>query len=701
MTAQEIQFLLFAGVIILPIFIVIVRFFFWIISKMIAFVKTKIPISPSKKSKKKTAQSTKEAPQIITTMQKVFSFRRIVFLSLFVSVATAIYVFSAYFMDRPYVIKTFPESHGVYADLESPVSVQFDKPIDPSTFEIRGVFDYPLAIEYVPVLKETEVFLSRIVGRDISIPFYREVKVTPKRSIPYDNTVVFYIVGLQNISRLGGQHEHSYEVVSPATPKFVSGSIGEENAEISQNASILLDFDSAVFDSLGLELKITPEEQYELRKTAPSQFEIVFTNKLKPGTAYKIEVFHKTQVFDYDSNEVIESQDPESIREFQFKTLNPPGIKEITPSGNKVSYQSMIKVTFNEPVDPAGVLEHLKIEPELEFDTKWDESSQILEILPKNGLAKATQYKIVIAKGTKTLKGGESIEDIVHTFDTLGAVKVSGFSPASGSKSVSVTSNMRIEFDQRVDWGNAPTHVSISPAIATKHSWSGSTLTFDPQGNLNYQTKYTVTISPGVQSVDGLDSTETFTYSFTTQPETVTLSVPRYTQGGGTFDCNVVAARMALSYRGISVSNDQVKAGIGYGAPFDGGTQTGGNPNSLWIDHYGTHWDPLANYIRNYRGADVKRNWNIAGIASEIRNGNPVIIWWYNGVSNTNVDMTWYNQYGAKPGMHSVVVYGYKGPEGSPTHLLVKDPWFTTETYTASSFNSKWGYFSRSAVVVK
>lgn len=639
--------------------------------------------------------------QLLQRGIQILTKRRLFFVFIIASITASVYLFVTNFIERPYVARTYPDAEQTYTDPSMPLMLIFSKPIKKDSLEVKSVPEIPLDIEYVPLFSQTEKVLSEVFDKEISLPFYKEVRMRPQQSLPYAEKIVFYFTGLENISGLAGSHEHSYEVFSPKEPLFVSASLVEPSPEILPDASIFIDFDEVLTESIAFTMQVSPEAEYKLEKSGDKQIEISFPELLKQGTEYKVILYKKTQIFDYVSSQVVSEDNSEILREFVFKTVNPPGIKEITPSGNKALSGSIIKVSFTEPMDKDSVMERLELIPAIEKDMVWDETNQILDITPKEPLSKATSYSVILKKGIKTLKGGVTFEDITHSFETLGYVKVTGISPGNGSKSTSVLTNIRVDFDQKVNTADAQSRVKVSPTINAGYSWAGNTLVIDPSGNLGYQTKYTITVNSGIKSIDGLDSKDTFVYSFTTHPETTSLNVPRYTQGSGTFDCNIVAARMALAYRGINVSTADVKSGIGVGQSYNSGSQTGGNPNVYWIDSYGTHWDPIANYVRKFRGADVRRNWSLSGIAGEVKNGNPVIIWWYNGVSNTNVNMSWYNTYGAKPGMHSVTVYGFKGPESNPTHILVKDPWFSKETYTASEFNSKWGYFSRTGVVVK
>jgi uncharacterized protein YvpB len=699
------------------VFIFSKKFFRFIGKRLPKMPKFGLPSLPFLRKKNAAATPAQEEEKIVVepvkkgfrlpkfTLPGYFRQATRFFVSWFVlfSFLTGLGVFYMYFMSgRPYVKKTFPDNQAVYSDQRQPLLIQFDRPFRYDVLQVNTVPEEVQGeIKPLPLFHDITDKLNQEFGTNIQIPVYAEAEITPARTLPYEEKVVFYLIGIRDPFDMFGNHEHSYEIQTPKEPQITKISIEDKQQDVLPNKPITLEFDSSVTDAIGFSFESSPEIKAKFVRVAENKVELALEEPLKQGANYSIKLFKQEQVAEVKTGSIIQVSDPEILKELTFKTVTPPGIKSITPTGNGIKVTTPIVIEFVDEMQVDTLEGKLDIQPVIEGERIWSEDKMKLEIKPVSQLQKGTSYTITFKSGIKTVKGGETTEDINHKFETLGAVKVAGFSPWNGSRSVGVNANIRIDFDQAVDRGSAQSKVSISPGISADYRWEGNTLVIDPRGNMNYQTRYSVNVNPGIKSVDGLDSKDTFSYAFTTQSETVTLGVPRYTQGASTFDCNVVAARMALAYRGISVSNETVKSSIGYGTPYNGGSHTGGNPNADWIEYYGVHWDPIASFVRKYRGADVKRGWSLSGIASEIRNGNPVIIWWYNGVSNTNVDMTWYNQYGAKPGMHSVVVYGVKGPENAPTHIMVKDPWFSKETYTASEFNAKWGYFGRTGVVVR
>lgn len=203
----------------------------------------------------------------------------------------------------------------------------------------------------------------------------------------------------------------------------------------------------------------------------------------------------------------------------------------------------------------------------------------------------------------------------------------------------------------------------------------------------------------------------------TTQPtatpaqQTFVLKVPQYKQHH-TFTCFSVAAKMALGFRGVAIDEVGFLDEIGYdkternfvsntwGDPNTGvvGTYNGSGPGG-----YGVHWDPVATAMKKYRNVEVIRSWNIPDMLKKVEEGNPVMVWWVNGVWPAK-DVSWNLPNGQKVytvnGMHVEVVVGWTGDRNNPTNILTNDPWRGRRYYTPAQFNNLWKWFSNTGVVV-
>jgi uncharacterized protein YvpB len=189
------------------------------------------------------------------------------------------------------------------------------------------------------------------------------------------------------------------------------------------------------------------------------------------------------------------------------------------------------------------------------------------------------------------------------------------------------------------------------------------------------------------------------------------LNIPKYKQHY-TFTCFSVAAQMVLSYRGVKVDELGFMDEIGYDkTPRNYAAHTWGDPNlgivgtynGTGAGGYGVHWDPVAAAIKKYRPVEIKHEASIPEILEAVKAGNPVMVWWVNGVWPAK-DLYWKNSQGqsvhAVNGMHVEVVKGWLGDIANPTYILTSDPWRGDRRYTPEAFNQLWHWFNNTAVIV-
>jgi uncharacterized protein YvpB len=150
--------------------------------------------------------------------------------------------------------------------------------------------------------------------------------------------------------------------------------------------------------------------------------------------------------------------------------------------------------------------------------------------------------------------------------------------------------------------------------------------------------------------------------------------------------------------------------------PYDPAGPTWGNPYTSYVGDingnpkgYGVYWNPISNYIRNYRSTSVRTGWDRTSLLTEVGNGNPVIIWAHNGYSSSSngpvgSNISWHTPGGtsiyAIAGMHSFVVVGWHGPIDNPTSIILNDTNRGTWTVSTSYFNGLWSYFNNTGIVV-
>ncbi|MCA9379023.1 Ig-like domain-containing protein, partial [Candidatus Dojkabacteria bacterium] len=316
---------------------------------------------------------------------------------------------------------------------------------------------------------------------------------------------------------------------------------------------------------------------------------------------------------------------------------------------------------------------------------------------------------------------------------TIGAVKVSSFSPANGTSKVARNSYIYVSFDQQVDHDSAQQHFSVNPPLSGNIVWEGNQMVFQPTQLMNFQTTYTAAVAPGVKTVYGLDSKEAFSTAFTTVSNTTIIpgfSSASFDKQDYSFSCTVAATKMALRWKNIYLSEYDIiynRLGADQSSmDCTSGTCYWGNPNAMYLGYpngsgtygtgqsaYGVHWLPIINLFTSLGiQTELKRNWNVYGLAETIDAGHPVQIWWWNGISNLYgnsglggsridwIDRATGQSVEAIHGMHSVLVVGFNGEVSSPTSFIVLDPWWGYNYYSIAKFNSQWPKLQNTGLII-
>jgi len=189
----------------------------------------------------------------------------------------------------------------------------------------------------------------------------------------------------------------------------------------------------------------------------------------------------------------------------------------------------------------------------------------------------------------------------------------------------------------------------------------------------------------------------------------VALNVPTHIQERG-LSCEVAALKMALMYKGVNVSENELMVHVGYDSTPHSG-DTWGNPHQAFVGDidgrqpttgYGVYWEPIARAASNYRQAEYFVNGTVQKLVEEILNGNPVVVWG-NAASGRRVD--WYAPNGelikAISGEHTLTVKGFYGPQDNPTHIVYNDPHSGEVVQEVEDFNYQWSLLDYAGVVIR
>lgn len=307
------------------------------------------------------------------------------------------------------------------------------------------------------------------------------------------------------------------------------------------------------------------------------------------------------------------------------------------------------------------------------------------------------------------------------------APKVLATRPSLGENGVGLKGPISITFSEPIKRGIMDK--SITPEVPgvwvfenpvyTTHLYRK--VTFYPDLGLNSSTNYTVKIV-GIENVIGTSKSPDFTFSFRTkdaapsevaalktiQSETVKLNVPAYLQQH-TLSCEVSSLRMTLAYKGITKSEDELLAQVGFdNTPHIDGTW--GNPYEHFVgnvngrqmrDGYGVYWGPIEKVAKLYGNAQAFQKGSVKLITDNIIKGNPVIIWVY---SANGTPTHWKTPSGvdvfAVAGEHTVVVVGFVGLRDNPTQIIVNDSLKGQVYWPRSYFAGRWATFGESGVII-
>lgn len=535
----------------------------------------------------------------------------------------------------------------------------------------------------------------------------RDFRFEPLETWLPDTTYTISFEELRGIFDLGEPAQQvAYTFTTQPTPTVVSldPPAGEE---LLPSSVFTLTLDQPNAGLAAYDIKTDPS--VELTTTSNDDQTVYFftpTQPLAQGTRYAAQVvMHPTRHF-RDTGEVSYEGEEQMVLEQAWKTAEAPGVESFSPTGKAVSRSSMFHITFTHaPLE--SELSKLLISPEIEG--AWSVDGTAAVFTPNVSLFADTTYTITIPKGFTT-EGGRFFEaDTSYSFATIGAVKVVAMSPGPGSTGVAVDRQIRIDFDQAVVHTSAEKNFSITPELSGSFSWDGATLIFTPASNMPRDTGYTVRLAAGISGDAGIPSVSEYAFTFTTQPTIVRLDVP-YDHQDYPLSCEVAALKMALAYKGVSVSEDQLMSIVGYDpTPHSGNVW--GNPYTAFVGDingrqsttgYGVYWEPILKAARAYRSADYFVNGTVQQLTQEINNGNPIVVWG-NAGSGKRVD--WQTPEGqsiyAINGEHARVVKGYVGSPESPTKIIVNDPLYGEIIYNTSTFESNWGMLFKAGVIVK
>ena len=608
------------------------------------------------------------------------------------SLTTFVVLFSYLFISKPQVIATYPESEDTLEGYDKPITVIFDRPINKDK----------LSFNISPEVEGDIIFTSYL-------PFTnpRVVEFHPENSFLPEEKIMIYLSYISNAFNPDPGHEYLFEFFSQELPSLENSSIDENITNVPVTQSIALEYKGSI-SQCDWEVLVEPEIETELQLiNGEEKILIDFPNGLQQSSSYTLEIFQIPQVFEIDTGQVVKQLDKKLVKKFSFETVKAPLISSINPNGLNILPDKDIVIEFDQSMIPESVINNLKITPDIETNFNWNENNSKLII--EVDLSIDTEYSITLQSGTLSSAGGIIEDDFIHNFKTIGDVEVSSIDPVNRSTGVQVNRSITINFNQPVDFDTTKSKLSLYPENQPLNKVSGQitgnqySLSFKPDTNLNYSTKYIVKLDKNVQSIYGSNSRTDFFFEFTTVNQISLINVTWDGQDVN-YTCNFAATKMALAAKGVSVSETDLINLAGRQPDFNFYNMTGGNPHKGFVNYYGTYWEPISRAVSNYRNNMVKSGWTLSEVCSEIQKGNPIVTWGQNGWS-TDTPRNWVATDGEYitgfSGMHSVTIVGCEGNPTNPTYIYIQDPWRKWgNKLTASEMLRRWSYFGNTGMVV-
>ncbi len=594
-----------------------------------------------------------------------------------------------------------------------PINPAFGKKNVDENHPLHITFDRPINFEKLKISIKPDVPGKWLAKSTKALPWLKnDLFFYPDSTLASDAEFSATLNSVKGIYFNINSKNYLFNFRTPPPPDVNSISVkdGSENIDINIKFGVKLSYDDRFRNEWSAQL--IPELTVEtiLSKDGKA-IEIRPTKALQKGVDYQLGLYRTPINYNFTKKKITTRGEIVEVKKITFKTVLSPTVKSTNPSGSGALINSPIKIEFRQDMDRQSVEDSWGITPKTDGKISW-QSDTIFSFQPTSDLTKNTKYDITIKKTAMTKYKTAFENDYIFSFTTIGYV-IPSFSPGNSAGNIAINKTLIITFNQAVDHTSAEKAFSIDPTIAGGFSWKGNALTFTPSTNYENSKGYTINIASGVKSISGLDSNQIFSSRFTTIDQVVKLDIPFYKQEHY-YTCGIAAARMAMAYKGVKMSELAILDEVGYDStPLSSDGSVWGNPNAGFVGTlmgqpkgtgYGVHWGPVAKAINNHLPAEVKSGWNVQGIATEIAAGNPVIIFWVNGIW-PSYERSWKTTDGtsvrAVNGMHAVVVNGFSGTVSNPKSFTVTDPWWPRKSYDVSLFNSYWKWFGNTAIVVR
>lgn len=410
-----------------------------------------------------------------------------------------------------------------------------------------------------------------------------------------------------------------------------------------------------------------------------------------------------------------------------FYLFPKPQIVQTIPADNSfgIDINRKIEISFDRPVNRKEMVKNLYpytpgifIFEDPVYDTHLYRK---LSFYPKFQLKNDTSYTLSLTNVRSFLTQSQgddfrinfrtkaiNVLGIQNRFVEDGNLHITGTFPEIGWTQVAADVPIKITFNKPVNKDSIISNFSITPALEGVTRLENNTFIFTPDRDLPFNTIFTVKIHPGVVGIDGSVLNEEYELYFASQEKIFRLAVPANYQKYA-LSCEIASLRMALLYRGLDLSEDQLlsdigldpaaRAGSNWGNPYVG--FVGNVRGRQMVNGYGVFWEPVARAANKYRHAQSFENWTIDRLTDSLQKGTPVIVWI---ALKGGKPVEWTAPSGDKiktiADEHAVLAVGFAGVRKNPSQIIINDP-LAGETYWETDiFEKKWSVFNKSGVAV-
>jgi uncharacterized protein YvpB len=577
---------------------------------------------------------------------------------------------------------------------DSPLTIEFDRPIRTKiqatiTPDIPGTWTYS-STKFL-------IFKDQLI-------FY------PDQSLQPDAEYTITLTHIKSpVNPFTSPDQLLFIINTPPSPQVTKISPLVNQTAFRRDGSVTINLDIPTDSSLEWSAQFDPPIQTSTHFS--DDFLSVSFNPISPlphSTKYHVDITKTIVTYDYQTDSVVDRLDSIITASTSFTTVDSVDLRSIKPTTQPILPQDDITLIFKQPMNTRSVEQSLHLNPPINFHISWPGNQKMI-LNPDSSWDLGQTYTLTIKDTAESIDGGSLTEPVSYKFTIIDQIALT---TSAIAQAIHVDQPINLSFDQPVDTSSVQSHFQISPAADGSFLWNNNQLTFTPTSLLDYQTNYQISLSSGITSLFGTPNQQTLDFNFTTLPQSHQLAVPLYKQSRS-FTCFAATARMVLAYRGINhlsemeIWNQLPKETT----PRNFTTNTWGDPNRGIVGSstgggeggYGAHWDPVAEFLRQYRQVDVKRQWNLTDALKEVAQGNPVMVWWVNGVWPAK-DVSWHLFDGSKVytvnGMHVEIIKGFVGTPSHPITIITNDPWRGERRYSPQSFENLWRWFDYTALVI-